>query len=256
MIHPTAIIDPTAQLAENVTVGPYAVIGAQVEIGPGSDIRSHAVVEGPTKIGAQNRIFPFASIGLEPQDKKFQGEESRLEIGDGNTIREYVTINRGSEVGGGITKIGSDNWIMAYCHIAHDCILGNEITMANATTLGGHVEIDNYAVLGGLTAVHQFCRIGAYALTGGQSMISQDVAPYVIATGNRAKVAGLNYVGLERRGFTPDQIDEINRIHRIFFLSGLSKDNAIIKMSEELPPTENLNRFIDFVESSQRGVCR
>ncbi len=256
MIHPTALIDPSARLHEGVSVGAYTVIGKGVEIGPDTEIGHHVIIEGPTGLGAKNRIFPFASIGLEPQDKKFHGEDSKLQIGEGNTIREYVTINRGSEAGGWLTQVGNHNWIMAYCHIAHDCRIGNQVVMANGTTLGGHVLIEDYVVLGGLTAVHQFCRIGAYALTGGQSMIAQDIVPYIIAAGNRAKVAGLNYVGLERNGFSAQDIDEINKLYRIFFLSGLSKDNAVVKMRAELPPTNHLNRFIDFVESSQRGVCR
>ncbi|MDX2469292.1 MAG: acyl-ACP--UDP-N-acetylglucosamine O-acyltransferase [SAR324 cluster bacterium] len=256
LIHPTAIIDETATIAADVKIGPYVVIGANVEIATGCEIRQHATVEGPTTIGANTRIFPFAAIGLEPQDKKFHGEQSRLEIGSDNYIREYVTINRGSESGGGVTKVGNNNWIMAYVHIAHDCILGSNITMANGTTLGGHVEIGNHATLGGLTAIHQFCRVGEYALTGGQSMISQDVAPFVIAAGNRAKTHGLNYVGLERKEFTSSEIEEINQIYRIFFLSGLSKDNALSKMRDELPPSKNLDLFANFIESSQRGVCR
>ena len=256
MIHQTAIIDDSATIAEGVKIGAYAIIGANVQIATGCDIGHHVVIEGPTAIGENNRIFPFAAIGLEPQDKKFQGEESHLEIGSGNLIREYVTINRGSETGGGVTKVGNDNWIMAYVHIAHDCIIGNNTTIANGTTLGGHVEIGNQVTLGGLTAIHQFCRVGEHALTGGQSMISQDVAPFVIAAGNRAKTHGLNYVGLERKGFSPAEIEEINHIYRIFFLSGLSKDNALEKMRAELPESKNLSLFAGFIESSQRGVCR
>ncbi|MDT8446014.1 MAG: acyl-ACP--UDP-N-acetylglucosamine O-acyltransferase [bacterium] len=256
VIHPTAIIDPSATVHDRARIGAYAYIGADVEIFEDCEIQHHAVVEGPSKIGPRTRVFPFACIGLEPQDKKFHGEISYLEVGSDNLIREHVTINRGSEAGGSITRVGDHNWIMAYCHIAHDCQVGSHIVMANGTTLGGHVEIGDHAVLGGMTAVHQFCRVGQFALTGGQSMIPQDVAPYVIAAGNRAKVAGLNFVGLERNGFDKDALEEINRIYRIFFLSGLSKDHALERLSAEMPPSERLDRFIHFVNSSQRGVLR
>ena len=256
MIHPTALIDERAQIGKGVKIGAYAVIGPEVVIGDACEIGHHAVIEGPTQMGQGNRIFPFAAVGLEPQDMKFHGENSRLEIGQGNLIREYVTINRGSEAGGWVTKIGDQNWIMAYCHIAHDCIIGSNIIMANGTTLGGHVVIKNHATLGGMTGVHQFCRIGEHAMTGGQSMITQDVTPYVTAVGNRAKVQGLNYVGLERKGFTSAQIEEINKIYRIFFLSGKTVDKATQQLRSELPASDHLQCFIDFVETSQRGVCR
>ena len=256
MIHPTAIIDERAQIGKGVKIGAYAVIGREVTIGDACEIGHHAVIEGPTTMGEGNRIFPFAAIGLEPQDMKFHGEASRLEIGSGNLIREYVTLNRGSEAGGWVTRIGDQNWIMAYCHIAHDCLIGSNIIMANGTTLGGHVVGKDHATLGGMTGVHQFCRIGEYAMTGGQSMITQDITPYVIAVGNRAKLQGLNYVGLERKGFTPAQIEEINKIYRVFFMSGKTVENAVHQLRAELPPSEHLQRFVEFVESSQRGVCR
>ncbi|PCI29602.1 MAG: acyl-[acyl-carrier-protein]--UDP-N-acetylglucosamine O-acyltransferase [SAR324 cluster bacterium] len=256
MIHPSAIIDPKAQLDSTVIVGPYSFIGAGVEIGPHTEIKHHAVIEGPTKIGANNTIFPFASIGLEPQDKKFHGESSTLEIGDDNTIREYVTINRGTESGGGFTRVGDRNWIMAYCHIAHDCIVGNDVTMSNGATLGGHITIYDFATIGGLTGIHQFCRVGEYSIIGGQSMVTQDVVPYAMVAGNHAKNAGINYIGVERRGFTPAQINEINQAFKIFFKSGLTKNNAIIKLRETFPNQEYIRIFIDFVETSERGVCR
>lgn len=256
LIHPTAIIDRAATVHPRAKVGAYSCIGANVEIGADCEILQHVVIEGPTKIGPRCRIFPFASIGMEPQDKKFHGEVSYLTIGSDNLIRENVTIHRGSEAGGGHTRIGSHNWIMAYVHIAHDCQVGSHIVLANATTLGGHVEIGDYSVLGGLTAVHQFCRIGDYALTGGQSMIAQDVAPFMIAAGNRAKAAGLNFVGLERNGFTKDQIEELNKIYRIFFLSGLSKDHALLKLEKDLELSTILKSFVDFINQSQRGIVR
>ncbi len=209
MIHKTAIIDPKAELDSTVKVGAYAFIGPHVKIGSNSEIKHHAVIEGPTTIGSDNRIFSFAAVGLEPQDKKYHGEMSTLDIGNGNTIRENVTINRGTESGGGATSLGDRNWIMAYCHIAHDCQLRNDIVMANCATLGGHVTIHNYATIGGLCGIHQFCRIGEYSIIGGQSMVTQDVVPYALVAGNHAKNAGINYIGVERHGFTSDQINHI-----------------------------------------------
>ena len=256
MIHPTALVDKTAILHDGVTVGAYAVIGPNVEIGQDTEISHHTVIEGPTKIGPNCRIFPFASIGMEPQDKKFHGESSSLVIGEGNMIREYVTINRGTESGGGVTTIGDRAWIMAYCHIAHDCEIGNDVVMANGTTLGGHVIIRDRAITGGMTGVHQFCRIGEFAITGGQSMISQDVVPYVIAAGNRAKIAGVNYIGLERNGFSGKEVEEINQAYRTFFKIGLTKDVALKKLSEEHADSTRIQTFIDFIRSSERGVCR
>ncbi|MBT3225315.1 MAG: acyl-ACP--UDP-N-acetylglucosamine O-acyltransferase [Deltaproteobacteria bacterium] len=256
MIHQTAIIDPEAKLHSSVEVGAYSVIGPGVEIGADCRIAHHVVIEGPTKIGAGSRIFPFASLGLEPQDKKFQGEQSYLEIGSHNTIREYVTINRGTEVGGGTTKLGDHGWIMAYCHIAHDCIVGDHVTMSNGATLGGHVVVKDYANIGGLSGVHQFCRIGEYAIVGGQSMITQDVVPFAIAAGNRAKLAGVNYIGLDRRGFTSEEIDIINQAFKIFFKNGLTRDVALLKLKEEFPESAHIGMFVDFIQSSERGVCR
>lgn len=256
MIHQTAFIDPKAILDSSVEVGAYSVIGPEVELGAGCQIGHHVVIEGPTKIGARCRVFPFASLGLEPQDKKFQGERSHLEIGKDNTIREYVTINRGTEVGGGITKLGDHGWIMAYCHIAHDCIVGNHVTMSNGATLGGHVIVKDYANISGLSGVHQFCRIGEYAIVGGQSMITQDVVPFAIAAGNRAKLAGVNYIGLDRKGFTSEEIDIINQAFKIFFKSGLTRDVALIKLKEEFPESAHIKMFADFIQSSERGVCR
>lgn len=256
MIHQTAVIDPGSVIHDGVSVGAYSVIGSEVEIGENTEISHHVVIEGPTKIGPNCRIFPFASIGQEPQDKKFQGERSNLEIGSENVIREYVTINRGTRLGGGITRLGDRGWIMACCHIAHDCLIGNDVTMSNGTTLGGHVVVKNYATLGGLTGIHQFCRIGEYAITGGQSMITQDVVPFSIVAGNRAKLAGVNYIGLDRRGFTSEEIEMINQAYKIFFKSGLTKDAALSKLKEEFPESDQIRLFVEFIESSERGVCR
>ena len=256
MIHHTAIVSEKAKIHQTVQIGAYSVIGPDVEVLADTEIRHHVVIEGPTKIGEKCRIFPFASIGMEPQDKKFRGERSHLEIGDENTIREFVTINRGTEVGGGTTKIGNRGWIMACCHIAHDCVLGDDITMSNGATLGGHVTIKDHAVIGGLTGIHQFCNVGDYAITGGQSMIPQDVAPFAMVAGNRARLSGVNYIGLKRSGFTQKEIDDVNLAFSIFFRSGLTKKEAIQKLKETFSNSPHIKIFIDFAESSERGVCR
>ena len=256
MIHHTAIVSEKAKIHQTVQIGAYSVIGPDVEVLADTEIRHHVVIEGPTKIGEKCRIFPFASIGMEPQDKKFRGERSHLEIGDENTIREFVTINRGTEVGGGTTKIGNRGWIMACCHIAHDCVLGDDITMSNGATLGGHVTIKDHAVIGGLTGIHQFCNVGDYAITGGQSMIPQDVAPFAMVAGNRARLSGVNYIGLKRSGFTQKEIDDVNLTFSIFFRSGLTKKEAIQKLKETFSNSPHIKIFIDFAESSERGVCR
>jgi UDP-N-acetylglucosamine acyltransferase len=256
MIHKTAVIDSESRLGVGVRVGPYSIIGPDVEIGDNTEIQNHVVVNGPTKIGAKCRIFSFASIGLEPQDKKYQGEKSSLEIGDNTLIREYVTINRGTDVAGGVTRVGSNGWIMAYCHIAHDCQVGDNVTMSNGTTLGGHVVVNNNATLGGLTGVHQFCRVGEYAIIGGQSMITQDVVPFSMVAGNHAKLVGINHIGLDRNGFSPEEVDIINQAYKVFFKSGLTRDVALSKLRESFPDDPNINIFARFIESSERGVCR
>ena len=256
MIHPTAIIDENAFLHDGVKVGAYSIIGPDVEIGENSEISHHAVIEGPTRIGPENKIFPFATIGTESQDKKFKGETAYLEIGQNNTIREYVTINRGTEGGGGITRVGDDGWFMACCHIAHDCHIGNGVIMANGCLLGGHVTIKDFVQLGGLTGVHQFCQIGEHAFTGGQSMITLDVAPFSRVAGISARLIDVNYIGLERRGFSPEELEMINRVYKVFFRSGLTRNAAIKKLEEDFPDTVHVRMFIDFVNASERGVCR
>ncbi|MBI4081240.1 MAG: acyl-ACP--UDP-N-acetylglucosamine O-acyltransferase [Candidatus Lambdaproteobacteria bacterium] len=256
-IHPTAIIHPGAVLAEGVTVGAFAVIGQGVEIGAGCEIMHHASVQGPTRLGRRNRVFPFASLGTDPQDKKFTGRDvSRLEIGDDNVIREFVTINRGSHGPEGLTRVGSDNWIMAYCHIAHDCRVGDHTVFANASTLGGHVAIEDRVTLGGFTAVHQFCTIGTLTMTGGQTMIAQDVPPYVIATGNRVRLYGVNKIGLERNGVPPEEIRAIEKAYRIFFRSRLAQADALARLDAELGGSPGVRHFAAFVRSSKRGICR
>lgn len=256
MIHPTAIVDPSAKLGSEVSVGPYTIIGPNVEIADHTEIAHHVTLEGPTSIGPNCQIFPYTAIGLIPQDKKYYGESSRLEIGSDTVIREFVTINRGTEAGGGITKIGDRCWIMAYCHIAHDCHLGNDIVASNNTTLGGHVTLGNFVTTGGFTAIHQFCSIGDYAFTGAQSMITQDVAPYVMAVGNRAKLSGINKVGLGRNNFSPTQIQEILKAYKIFFQSALSKEEALTQIEVQFENQEHIQLFVDFIKKSQRGVCR
>jgi UDP-N-acetylglucosamine acyltransferase len=256
MIHPTAIIDAKAKLHDGVEIGAYSIIGPEVEIGENTEVGHHVVIEGPTKIGSGNRIFPFATIGTESQDQKFKGEVAYLEIGQNNTIREYVTINRGTAGGGGITRVGSDGWFMACCHIAHDCLIGDGVTMANGSLLAGHVIIKNYVSLGGLTGVQQFCQIGEYGFTGGQSMITLDVAPFSRVAGISAKLIDVNYIGLERRGFLPEEIEVINQAYKIYFRSGLTRNAAIEKIESELPESDHVRTFIDFVKASERGVCR
>ncbi|MGB7480305.1 MAG: acyl-ACP--UDP-N-acetylglucosamine O-acyltransferase [Burkholderiaceae bacterium] len=259
-IHPTAIVDPRAMLDGAVEVGPYAVIGPHVAIGAGSRIGAHAVVEGHTTIGRNNTLFQFCSIGAVPQDKKYGGEPTRLEIGDGNTFREFVTVNLGTVQDGGVTRIGDDNWIMAYVHIAHDCQLGSHITMSNNATLGGHVVIGDWAVLGGFTTIHQFCHVGAYAMTAFTAAVSQDVPPFVTAAGNRAAPAGINSVGLQRRGFSSEQIMAIKRGYKLLYRAGLSLDDAkqaLLAEEQKTPAAAaQLRQLREFVEASPRGIIR
>jgi UDP-N-acetylglucosamine acyltransferase len=255
-IDPRAVIDPSARLGNKVTVGPFSVIGPNVEIGEGTWIGPHVVINGPTQIGRDNRIFQFASIGEIPQDKKFHGEDSVLEIGDRNTIRENVTINRGTADGGGITKIGSDNWLMAYIHIAHDCIIGDHTIFANAASLAGHVRIDDYAILGGFTLVHQFCTIGIHAFCGMGSAISKDVPPYMMVNGNPAQPHGLNSEGLKRHQFSKETQQALRDAYKIIYRSGYTTQEAIKQLAalaQAFPEVANMQCFL---ESSQRGIIR
>ncbi len=259
-IHPTAIVDPKAQLDSSVEVGAYSIVGPDVTIGAGSKIGPHVVVQGHTSIGSDNTIFQFASIGAAPQDKKYAGEPTRLEIGDRNTIREFVTINRGTTQDGGVTRIGNDNWIMAYVHIAHDCQLGNHITMSNNATLAGHVFLGDWVVMGGFTTVHQFCHIGAYAMTAFTAAVAQDVPPFVTAAGNRAAPVGINSVGLQRRGFSSEQIMAIKRAYKLIYRSGLPLEEAktALRAEEEKTPDAAiyLRQLREFIEASPRGIIR
>ncbi|NOX20818.1 MAG: acyl-ACP--UDP-N-acetylglucosamine O-acyltransferase [Nitrospirae bacterium] len=255
-IHNTAIIDNSAEIDEGVTIGPYCIIGKGVKIHRGTILHNNVVIEGNTEIGQDNEIFPFTTIGLPPQDLKYHGEETGVRIGNKNIIREYITIHRGSVGGDGYTTIGSNNFLMAYVHIAHDCKVGNHVIMANAATLGGHVEVEDHVVIGGMVAVHQFSRIGAYAMVGGFSGVAQDIPPYMTASGPRATLYGLNTVGLKRNGFTDETIAELKQAYRILFREKLNLKEALKKLQEELPYTEEIAHLIDFINKNRRGICR
>ena len=259
-VHSTALVDPRAELADDVEVGPYAVVGAHVRIAPGSTVGAHAVLSGRTTIGRDNRIFSHTAIGGIPQDKKYAGEDTELTIGDGNTIREFCTINIGTAQGGGVTRVGSDNWIMAYAHIAHDCRIGENCILANAVTLAGHVELGDWVILGGLTAAHQFVRIGSHAMAGGGTILVQDLPPFVICNGNPAAAHGLNSEGLRRRGFTAEAIAALRRAYKLLYKEGLTAAAACERMllaADEAPASAaDLRALADFVSSSTRGIVR
>ena len=256
MIDARAVIDPGAELAANVTVGPYTVIGPEVSIGEGTRIGPHVVIEGPTRIGRDNRIFQFASLGTAPQDKKYADEKTWLEIGDRNTIREFVTFNRGTVQDAGATRIGNDNWIMAYVHIAHDCRIGNQTIFANNASLAGHVHIDDYAILGGFTLVHQFCHIGAHALTAFGSGISMDVPPYVTVGGSPAHAHGLNLEGLRRRGFSEDTRRLLKQAYRTIYRENRSLADAVAQLRALGSDSAELELLIRFLENQTRGIIR
>ena len=259
-IHPTAVIDPAAQIAGDVSVGPFAVIGPHVSIGAGSSVGAHCVIDGHTTIGRHNKLFQFSSIGGPPQDKKYAGEPTRLVIGDGNTIREFVTINTGTVQDGGLTSVGDDNWIMAYVHIAHDCHVGSHTILANATQLGGHVHVGDWVFLGGQSGVHQFVRIGAHAMTGFQTRLSQDLPPYVTAAGNPAEATGINAEGLRRRGFSAERIARVKGMHRTLYRKGLTLAAAVAEIEStrgEAPDSDaDVALMLDFLASADRGIVR
>jgi UDP-N-acetylglucosamine acyltransferase len=255
-IHPTAVVDPHAELATDVEIGPYVVIGANVKIADGTRIQSHAVIDGITTIGRDNVVFPFATVGTIPQDLKYRGERSELIIGDKNIIREFASLNPGTVGGGMITRVGNQNLLMMYCHIAHDCIVGNRNVIANGATLGGHVVIDDNVIVGGLVGIHQFVRIGSGAILGAGSMVSKDVPPFCNATGDRAKLHGLNVEGMKRRGFDKVKIDAIHKAYRIVFRSKLQTNTALERVRKELPALQELEQFISFIAASERGICR
>jgi UDP-N-acetylglucosamine acyltransferase len=259
-IHPTAIVDPSAELAASVSVGPYAVIGAGVRIGEGTTVGAHATIEGPTTIGRDNRIFPHAALGGPPQDMKYRGEPTELHIGDRNTIREFCTFNRGTVQDVGITRIGNDNWIMAYVHIAHDVQLADRTILANNATLAGHVHVGDWAVVGGLSGVHQFTRIGAHAMIGFQSHVSQDVPPYMMVSGNPLAVHGFNIEGLRRRGFSAERIAQVKQMHRLLYRKGLTLDDAKAEIAALKGQVEgadpDIDLLLDFLAASTRGIVR
>lgn len=252
-VHPTAVIDPTATLGDDVVIGPYAVIGPAVQIGRGTRIGPHAVIERDTTIGEDCRIHPGAVLGGDPQDLKYGGESSRLVIGDRTVVRECVTLNRGTAASG-LTTIGSDCLLMAYVHVAHDCTIGNHVVLSNAVNMGGHITIGDWAVVGGLTAIHQFVRIGQHAMVGGASAARKDVPPYVKAAGNPTELYGLNSVGLERRGFSDEVRQELRRAYRILFQSRLNLSQALERARAELQPSPEVDHLLDFIARSQRGV--
>lgn len=255
MIHDTAIIHPGAKLADDVDVGAYSIIGADVEIGAGCVIGPHVVLMGPSRIGCDNRIFQFASIGEAPQDKKYRGERTSLEIGDRNIIREFTTMNRGTDDGNGKTVIGSDNLFMAYTHVAHDCIVGDHTVFANAASLSGHVEVGSYAILGGFTSVHQFTQIGDRAFVGLGSVVTQDIPPFSTAAGNRARVVGINKEGLKRKGFTPELIRALHNSCRELLKAKGSRNDAFEKLQPLCDKYPEVEEFVRFVKNSQRGIA-
>ncbi len=256
MIHSSAIIHPAAEIAEDVSIGPFSIIGEGVKLGAGTVVGAHVVIDRWTEIGVDNQIFQFASVGAAPQDVKYQGEQTYLKIGDRNRIREFVTLNRGTPGGGGITTIGDDNLFMSYSHVAHDCLVRDQVILANGATLAGHVEVENYAILGGLSAVHQFCRIGSHTMISGGAMVTQDILPYTVAQGDRAKMMGLNLVGLKRRGFSKETIRGIKHAYRLLFRAGLRMEEALRQIENDLDPTPELRHFIQFIKDSQRGIAR
>jgi len=255
-IHTTAVVHPDARLADDVEVGPYTVIGAQVEIGAGTVIGPHCVIDGVTRIGRNNRFHGSSHIGCAPQDKKYLDEPTRLTIGDGNTFFQFVTVSTGTTQDEGLTALGDDNWIMAYVHIAHDCRLGSHLILANNATLGGHVHLGDWVFLGGFTTVHQFCRVGAHAMTAFTAAVTQDVPPYVTAAGNRAQPAGINSEGLRRRGFTAEQITEIKRAYKILYRQGLSLDDAREQITQRAATCPELQAFAEFFPLATRGLIR
>lgn len=256
MIHATAIIDAAAEIDANVTIGPYSIVGKQVSIGAGTVIGPHVVIEPYVAIGPNCRIYQFAAIGAVPQSLKFEGETTFVKIGRSTIVREFTTIHRGTGFGGGLTEIGEENFLMAYTHIAHDCKTGKRVTMANNATLGGHISIGDYATIGGLVAIHQFVRVGDYAFVGGKSAVVKDIPPFVIAAGDRARLHGLNSVGLARQGFSQATLSALKKTYRLFFRIGLTLNEAIERVRAEVAPLPEVLAFLDFITSSKRGITR
>lgn len=256
MIHETAIVDTKAEIDSSVEIGPYSIIHGDVQIGKGVVIGPHVTIDPHVTIGADCKIFQYASIGAPPQDLKFKGEKTYLRIGRGTIVREFVTINRGTEAGGGVTEVGEENYLMAYTHIAHDCKTGYKVILANNATLAGHITIGNYATIGGLVAIHQFVRIGNYAYVGGKAAVVKDIPPYVIAAGDRARLHGLNSVGLKRHGFSNTTLSALKKAYRIFFRIGLTSNEAMERVKAEVEQIPEVKSFIDFIKSSSRGITR
>lgn len=255
-IDPRAVVSPRAELADDVQVGAFAVIGDDVTIGPGCVIAPHAVVNGPTTLGAGNRVFQFASLGDAPQDKKYRGEPTRLEIGDRNVFREYCTVNRGTVTGHGVTRLGNDNMLLAYTHVGHDCILGNNIVLSNLVMLGGHVELGDWVTMSGYAGAHQFVKIGAHAFIGNNTAVTRDVPPYVLAAGHPAEPRTINSVGLQRRGFTPEQIRNIKNAYRILYRSNLRLEEAVEKLGALAETQPELRILVDFIGTATRSLVR
>lgn len=255
-IHATAIVAPGAQLDPGVQVGPYAVIGAGVVIGAGTTVGAHAVLKGPATIGRDNRIFQFTSIGEDPQDKKYRGEPTQLVIGDRNTFREFCTINRGTAQDRGVTRIGNDNWIMAYVHVAHDCAVGNDVIFSNNSTLAGHVQVGDHVICSGFSAVHQFCRLGAHSFLGGFAAVTRDVPPYVMVAGQPTAPHGINSEGLKRRGFTPEQLRNLKEAYRILYREQLQLAEARDKLAVLAETQPELRILVDFIDKSERSLIR
>ncbi len=255
-IDPRAVVSPKAELAADVTVGPYTVIGDGVVIGPGTWIGPHAVIHGPTTLGAGNRIFQFASIGDAPQDLKYKGEPTRLTVGDRNVFREFTTMNRGTVGGGGVTTIGSDNLFMAYTHVAHDCKVGNRVVMANYATLAGHVEVGDWVIMGGYAGIHQFTKVGAHAFLGNNAAVTRDVPPYVMAVGSPAVPHSINSEGLKRRGFTPEQIRNLKNAYRVLYRSELKLADAVAELEKRAQTQPELKPLVDFIGESTRSLVR
>ncbi|MCJ8500753.1 acyl-ACP--UDP-N-acetylglucosamine O-acyltransferase [Desulfatitalea alkaliphila] len=256
MIHPTAIVSDKANIADGVTIGAYSIIGDHVTIAAGTRINAHVMIDPYVEIGADCNIYQYAAIGAPPQSLKFRGETSWVKIGDGCTIREFVTIHRGTEFGGGLTQIGDHCFLMAYTHIAHDCLVGRQVVMANNATLAGHITIGDHATIGGLVAIHQFVRVGEYAFVGGKSAVVKDIPPYVIAAGDRAVLHGLNQVGLKRHGFSSASVSQLKKTYRLIFRFGLTLNEAIERVKAEVEPVPEVERFIAFIKASQRGITR
>jgi UDP-N-acetylglucosamine acyltransferase len=254
-IHPTAIVDGKAEIGTGTVIGPYCVIGPDVVLGQNCWLQHHVTLAGPTRAGARNKFYAYCSIGQQTQDLKYQGEPTYLEIGDENTFREFVTVNR-STTSEGKTRVGNGGNFLAYSHIGHDCTVGNGVVFSNNGTLAGHVQVDDYAVMGGLTAVHQFCRIGRFALTGGCSKIVQDVPPFMIADGNPAEIRGVNLLGLERRGFPPESVKLIKEAFRLIYRSKYNTRQALEAIRKELPPSEEITQIVEFIDQTERGIIR